>query len=327
MKKLKNNQKGLALMIVLWVLILLTALATEFAFSMRTEVNTTRNFKEDVESYYLAKAGIQLAFAELLKKGRFHSMHPEFGFITGVPLTSETEAKDALQEQEEFSDFEIIERIDIPLGRGTVSYAITDENGKVNLNSATREILIKVLSASGMEIGEAQDIVADSILDWIDKDDDHRLNGAESDFYQNQYPSYAAKNDLFDSLDELLKVRGVTEDLLYGLSEEDTASGVQPAYIGLINFLTVQNINTFNPNTAEPDILPIYYSEEQIEQIVQAIEDKGFYDESLSSHFRIESTGRINGSPTQHTITAIVQKFGLDDKATLLIRYWKDTSI
>ena len=112
MKKLKNNQNGIALMIVLWVLVLLAALATEFAFSMRTEVNTTRNYKEDVESYYLAKAGIQLAFAELLKKARFHSIHPEHGFIAGLPLESDTEAKEVPQEEIESSDFEIIERTD-----------------------------------------------------------------------------------------------------------------------------------------------------------------------------------------------------------------------
>ena len=208
-----------------------------------------------------------------------------------------------------------------------MSYSISDENGKVNLNAATREALIKVLSASGMEIGEAQDIVADSILDWIDKDDDHRLNGTETDYYQNLDPPYKAKNDFFDSLDELLKVRGITRELLYGTPEEAIDAGVQPIYIGLIGFLTVQNIKSFNPNTAKLEMLSIYYAEDQIGEISQLKEEKGFYNDSLSSHFRIESTGRINDSPTQHTISAIVQKFGLDDKATLLIRYWKDNAV
>ena len=79
MKKLNSNQSGIALMIVLWVLVLLMALATEFAFSMKMEVNTTRNYKEDTESYYLAKAGLNLALAELLKDASFHSIHDEYG--------------------------------------------------------------------------------------------------------------------------------------------------------------------------------------------------------------------------------------------------------
>ena len=57
----KNNEKGIALILVLWIMVLLIALGTEFALSMKTEVNTTRNFKEDAEAYYLAKAGMSLA--------------------------------------------------------------------------------------------------------------------------------------------------------------------------------------------------------------------------------------------------------------------------
>ena len=54
-------------MVVLWIMVLLSALATEYLMSMKTEVHTTRNFKEDIESYQLAKAGINLAMAELMK--------------------------------------------------------------------------------------------------------------------------------------------------------------------------------------------------------------------------------------------------------------------
>ena len=88
MEKRNSNQKGIALMIVLWLLVLLMALATEFAFSMKMEVNTTRNYKEDTESYHLAKAGLNLAFADLLKPARFHSIHEEYGWITGCVLNA-----------------------------------------------------------------------------------------------------------------------------------------------------------------------------------------------------------------------------------------------
>ncbi|MFQ5443668.1 MAG: general secretion pathway protein GspK, partial [Nitrospinales bacterium] len=186
MKRPKNNEQGIALMIVLWILVLLTALATEFAYSMRTETNTTRNYKEDVESYYLAKAGINLAMAEILQEARFHSINDTQGFMVGKPLESEVKASE--EEEEEEAAFYIVNRTDIPLGSGTVSYQISDENGKINLNTADRGMLIKVLRASGMEIGEERDIIADSILDWIDKDDNHRLNGAENSYYEGLTP-------------------------------------------------------------------------------------------------------------------------------------------
>ena len=222
-------------------------------------------------------------------------------------------------------EFEVIERKNINLGNGTVTYQITDENSKTNVNGTSREILIKILTASGMQIGEERDIVADSILDWIDTDNDHRLNGAESDYYQSQVPPYNAKNGPIYSLDELLKIKGISREILYG-SEAINSSKRSP-YLGLINFLTVQNIRVFNPNTAPLETLPVYYGEEEIQKIRNSIEENGFYNETLSSHFRIEATGNINNSSTKHTIVAIAQKFGLDEEATLLIRYWKDNAL
>lgn len=324
MQKPEKKQNGIALMMVLWILVLLSALATEFAFSMRTEVSTTRNYKEDVEGYYLAKAGINLAMAEIMKTARFHSIHETHGFIVGIPLKSQTDAQ-----EDKVPEFEYVARTDIPLANGTISYKITDENGKIDLNKAPRDLLIKVLKASGLEIGELRDIIADSILDWIDKNDDHLLNGAESDYYQSLSPPYNARNGFFNSVDELLKVRGVTEEILYGSkvskSNPDTKPGSQ--YLGLYRFFTIQDVNFFNPNTANIEVLPVFFSDTQIEQVLTARREKGFYSDSISSHFRIEATGKINNSRTRHTIVAIVQKFGTDKDAALLIRYWNDNVV
>lgn len=314
-------------MLVLWIMVLLMALATEFAFSMRTEVNTTKNYKEDVESYFLAKAGVNLAMAELFQNARFHSIHEDHGFIVGKPHESQIETAEDFQALEEELPFEIVERIGIPLGNGTIHYRITDENGKVNLNKASRETLIKVLSASGFEVGEERDIIADSILDWIDKDDTHRLNGAENDYYQNLSSPYSAKDDFFDSVDELLKVRGITEEILYGTPENAIDEDSGQIHLGLNKFFTVQDVMIFNPNTADPAVLPIYFAEVQVEEILAARAEKGFFNDTLSTHFTIESTGSINDSRTKHTIIAIIQKFGIADNATLLVRYWNDNAV
>ncbi len=337
-------------MMVLWVLILLGALATEFAYSMRTEVNATKNYKEDIESYYLAKAGINMGMAELYKNARFHSIHPEHGFITGKLRKSDigasqietgtsnttsqdnvdenqTLAEPSLESENDKAEFEIIERTNIPLGNGVINYKITDENGKVNLNSASREMLVKTLEASGVERGEENSTIADSILDWIDKNENHRLNGAESDYYLSLEPPYEAKNDLFDSLDELLKIRGMTKEILYGNTEDLEGSPDGPAYLGLVNFLTIQNVKSFNPNTADPAIMPIFFSDLQLAPILEAREEKGYYNDTISTHFRIESTGFINGSSTKRTIVAIFEKLSSGNNATLLIRYWNDNAL
>ena len=337
MKKLKDNQRGIALMAVLWVLVLLIALATEFAFSMKMEVNTTRNYKEDTESYYLSRAGLNLALAELFKEARFHSIHEEHGWITGniLPTTATSESnsspgqeesdteqtlgQDELEE-EAVQDFDIVNRTDIKLENGSITYTIRDENGKISINSASKNTLDKLLIFSGVEDKVERSTISDSILDWIDTDKNHRLNGAENDYYRTLNPPYYAKNGKIETIDELLKIRGVTEEILYGSKDDDSENKIT----GIANHLTVYKIPTVNPNTASEEVLNILFQSEQVNEILENRNSKGFHSNTLSSFFHITSTGKIADSRTEHTVEAIVEKSISGDKAQMVIHYWND---
>ena len=97
-------------------------------------------------------------------------------------------------------------------------FGLDDESARLNLYTLWRidrrspgrgrEILMRL---PGMT-----EIAADSILDWVDRDDVTREMGAESEYYQNLRSPYRPRNRIPRSLDELLLVRGVTEQLLYG---------------------------------------------------------------------------------------------------------------
>jgi general secretion pathway protein K len=319
MKRLDSNQNGIALMIVLWVLVLLMALATEFAFSMKMEVNTTRNYKEDTESYYMAKAGFNLALAELSQNASFHSIHAEYGWIMGKgKATAPSATPDPDAAAEAVQEFDIVNRTDIALENGSITYTIRDENGKIPVNSTNKIILNKLLAYSGVTEKIEQDTISDSILDWVDKDKNHRLNGAEDDYYRTQRPPYYAKNGKIETLDELLRVRGITEEILYGSSEEDGT------YKGIAPFLTVYKYATINPNTASEEILSFVYTPEQVAVILGNRATKGYHSNSVSTLFRVISTGKMQGSRTQHTLEAVLEKTGTGDKATLVIHYWND---
>ena len=350
----RTNESGVALILVLWVMVLLIALGTEFALSMKTEVNTTRNFKEDAETYYLAKAGINLAKAEILSDAQFHSRIEEKGFIFG-PVASEDKAEDNIgvsntraelepngifaptkssirtadeKAKQELEAPEPPQRTELPLGKGFIHYSIHDENGKININTASRDVLIKALAANGLSLGSERDTIVDSILDWIDKDDRHRANGAESDYYEALSPAYSAKNGPLDSLEELLQVRGVTPGLFYGSEEyksEETSSTENAP--GLSRIFTALGVSQFNPNTAERAVLEIMYPENQVDEILEKKSERGWYNQSKSTHFKIEATGTFEHSPTQHTIVTIIEKQEAGDQATLLTRYWNDNFI
>ena len=308
MKKHNSNQSGIALMIVLWVLVLLIALATEFAFSMKMEVNTTRNYKEDAESYYLAKAGLNLALAELLKDSSFHSIHDEHGWVSG---------KESIEGQED-QEFDIVNRTDIEFGNGTITYTIKDENGKIPINSTNKTILNKLLAYSGVKEKLNQDIISDSILDWIDSNKNHRINGAEDDYYRTQHPPYYAKNGKIETLSELLKVRGVTEEIFYGSQEEDGE------YKGIAQFLTVYKFASTNPNTTSEEILNITHSPEQVAEILKNRAEKSYHSNSLSTFFRVTSTGKIKSSRTEHTLEIVLEKTGSGINANMVTHYWND---
>jgi type II secretory pathway component PulK len=104
-------------------------------------------------------------------------------------------------------------------------FGVDDEGSKININTANRDMLMKLP-------GMTED-VADAIIDWRDADENPGTAGAESDYYQSLQPPYRCKNGPFESVEELLLVKGVTPDLLYGydtnhngfLDKEEVAAG------------------------------------------------------------------------------------------------------
>ena len=151
-------------------------------------------------------------------------------------------------------------RLDLRVDPGRLSYRLTDESARLNLNRATRDVLDRLLQEVGVEKTD-RDVIIDSIQDWRDPNEEHRLNGAESDYYLALPVPYRSKNADFDSVDELLQVRGVTRDLLYG-------RGGTP---GLIEYLTVFGTGAVNVNTVSPTVLrALGYAEAEIDLLMRA---------------------------------------------------------
>ena len=198
-------EKGIALFLVLWVLTLLSVIVGEFCYSMRTEVNITRNFKDQTEAYYIALAGLNRAIGELIRN-------------TVIPPKIQ---EDVLPGEEKETEAEAPRwriNTDIPpvsFGNGQFKVTIGNESGKVNINQANRDMLIMLLKGFDLDPQE-QDVIADSILDWRDPNKLHRVNGAEDDYYQSLPEPYECKDGDFDTVEELLMVRGVTPEIFYG---------------------------------------------------------------------------------------------------------------
>ncbi len=222
------SQRGIALIMVLWALTILSVIVFSFSLMARTETHSALTFRMAVTNRFLAEAGIERGIVEILFRNANKNQPvvvegKEPVRIDGTPYTGTAQ-------------------------KGTYAFRIIDESGKIPLNAltdASSVLLRNLLTQMGYQQEEA-DTVVDSILDWRDTDELRRLNGAESEYYMTLPNPYKAKNGNFDTIEELMLVKGVTPVMLYGDGKKK----------GLIDYLTVySNRNNINVNAAPKEVL------------------------------------------------------------------------
>jgi hypothetical protein len=142
-------------------------------------------------------------------------------------------------------------------------FGLVDENSKLNINTATLEML-QALPNMPLDFAAA-------IIDWRDADSDPSPEGAESSNYALLDPPYNSKDSNFETVEELRLVMGADDELLYG--EDANRNGVldpnendgDASYpddnedgrldVGLIEYFTVYTDGFINPATASVEVL------------------------------------------------------------------------
>ena len=223
------------MVIVLVVIAALVVVATGFAFSMGVEARLVRNTRFNPDLDWLGRSGVELA-----------------RYILSKPVPGE-ESMDALHQRwaggpgradgnlDDMRAWEQLPLKNVVLGQGKFSVKITDRERKININSARPELLRHILEYHAEVPSTDVDIFLDSLQDWIDPDDDAKLNGAESDDYLREIPSYFAKNGPLDHISELKMVNGFKQNPeIYELFEK---------------YFTAVSGGLVNINTASAEVL------------------------------------------------------------------------
>ncbi len=215
----KNRLKlraGSTLLVVLVVVVMLTLGAYTFSELMIVEVEATNIYGRSIQSRELALSGIELAAAYVGDRSDidgWNSYHnpDQFQNINLLP-------SDAPRASGYFS---IVAPVTKDAASKTIRFGLINESGKLNLNILASEEEEEEGAAVErlMNIPNMTEDIAAAILDWIDDDEETRTYGAESDYYETLETPYFPKNGPLESLDELLLVRDITPELLYG---EDT---------------------------------------------------------------------------------------------------------
>lgn len=232
---IRENDSGVILIALLWVLTILAVIALSFSRETYVEVSAARNERDLADSYYIARAGIASAIYQIYVKN----------FLTQQqPNSAQAQEPDAID----------LGKVTGHFGDGEYVVDVEDETGKININYSHPDQIKALLAAIGIQSPDL-DIIADSIIDWIDADNIPLPNGAESDYYQQLQPPYLAKNSAMSAIEELLLVRGVTPDYYFG-HREKTADGRILERYGLSRYVTVfTNSNRINVNYAPLPVL------------------------------------------------------------------------
>ena len=330
-------EKGVALIMVLWVMAILSVVALEFSFAMRTEITISKNHKEDLQCYAMAEGGVQRAIAELIYKhdARLQQMRKT--------LTVEETA----QEQKEWmADGR---SYTLPFDLGSCEIRIMSEAGKININMVSEFLLRKVMGQLGLE-GEAKDVVVDSVLDWRDTNDLYRANGAENDYYLSLKDPYYCKNGNLDSIEELLLVKGVTPDVYHGKKGTPEGEEGSADRVGLKDIFSIYSPGEqVDINSATPLVMNMVLGipREVSQQMVKAREEKSFENQqdllnrvpelapfigeigrfivfrSALPYYTIESRAKLKDGPSMQGVKTIV-KIDPREKEGYKIVQWVD---
>lgn len=188
------DERGFALLMVLWALMLLAFLATVFAGNTRTEVLLARNLLVNAQAEALADAGVFRAVAGLNREPSNGGFHGDGRlYIWATP-------------------------------DGEVRFSVRDEGGKIDLNQASDVLLRELFVVLGVEPTAAAEL-ADAIIDFRDEDDDKQPNGAEERQYRSLGLPFGPKNQPFELAEELAYVPGVTPQLFARLMPLITVHG------------------------------------------------------------------------------------------------------
>jgi general secretion pathway protein K len=179
------GERGVVLILAIFAVALLSVLAVAIIVAVRAELLASRSSLERTRALFLAEAGLHQASAILLYDDQtVDTLVDSWGPLCEEPLDWPRE-----------------------LQTGTYRVRVYDACGRLDVNEADYPTLVRLT-------GDAQ--VAAAIIDWRDADGEPLPGGVEEAYYTSLAHPYQPRNAPFQTLGELLLVRGVTPELFFG---------------------------------------------------------------------------------------------------------------
>jgi general secretion pathway protein K len=259
--RLHKKNSGIALLIVMCAIFVLSILAAGLAFSMKVESKLAMSANENQQLIWLGRSGVEVARWELAQEATaqpFDSLNEIWAGGTG----SIGESNSALAG---------IDLSHFPIGDGYVSIKMIDLERFANINTADTRLIQQALTLMGVDAGDIS-VISDSVQDWVQPGDMPRIAGAKDDYYQGLNPPYNCKEAPMDDLSELLLVKGIRDhpEIYWGGAATNHSgatfqhhlgfgnAGEAPNYpFGLVDLFTPFSDGRINVNTADANVLQL----------------------------------------------------------------------
>ena len=283
------GQAGIALVLVLWLVTLISIMAAGFSYAMRTETWLTLHGIDSAQARSRAEAGLWLAVADLLS-----------------PLSERHWPTDGTP-------------VEAGFGEVKISLRIQDEAGRIDLNEAGPALLLGLLEA----VSTANDDVTflrNAILDWRDPDHERLVPGAEDDDYLPA--GYDAKDGPFNSIKELRRVAGMTDEIYGKISHAVTIHSLQPGVNPLLAPRLVLEAVPGSDSARIDEYLAQRHRPGEIDTITGM--DHHYFNASQGRTYTITSTATAGRSKL--TLTAAVE-LDRDVSPPYSVLAWSESSL
>lgn len=236
------RRRGMVLIIVLVVIMLLSLGAYTFSEFMVIEAKATSLNGRSVQARALADSGVEFVSvilgdrASLQTTGLYHNPSlfqahlvlnsPQAGgrgrFSVVAPVEGDISARHMrfglIDESSKLNPNTIVALVpaDPTTTAGTTTGGSTTTPSTTSKSTTTSTGEEETLPNPLMGIPGMTLEISEAIFDWIDEDSDQRPNGAENEYYQSLSPPYECKDANLETLDEMLLIRGITPQILFG---------------------------------------------------------------------------------------------------------------
>ncbi len=321
-----SNNKGVALLITILVISIMVVITLEFARTMRQNYISAMTSSDGLQLRLIASSGVEIA--HIILSG--DAENSEYDTLMDNWASLETE------------DFKGL------FSRGFLELDIIDLSGKIPVNFMVirkqekgdekqqnvvelRAILNNLLLSGAFAVDDEDHArtILDSLVDWIDEDDKESEYGAESSYYDSLDPPYRPANAPIQNIDELLKVQGVTQELLYGTKDKEPLADYINVYSNdskvNINTVPVRILQAMEPQLSD-EVVEHFDEYRRSDDYKDALSSAGWYKDvsgwpgdltlpttllSTKSHvFRVDAKASFNDQ--RWNLTAVIKRDGLE---------------